>query len=163
VSVRIETLRAPVVGPDRDAILTLETATQQRPLGWDALATDLDDGSGAATTLVARDGAGRVVGHASARRLVDEVHVLRLAVDATQRRAGIGSALLAGLTDWAAACAAARITLEVRASNEPALALYGRAGFATLGRRIGYYPDGEDALVCTRELATTSGPATGGR
>jgi ribosomal-protein-alanine N-acetyltransferase len=163
MNVRVDTLRAPVDDEDRDAILALETASQLRPLGWAALAAECDDGSGLATTLVARDEDGQVIGHASARRLVDDVHVLRLVVDDAQRRRGIGAALLAGLIDWTAASAAARITLEVRASNEPAIALYGQAGFVTLGRRNGYYPDGEDALVCTLELPATSRAATGGR
>jgi len=163
MNARVDTLRAPVDERDRDAILALETTSQQRPLGWDALAADCDDGRGLATTLVARDEEGQVVGHASARRLVDDVHVLRLVVDDAQRRRGIGATLLDGLIDWAAAGAAARITLEVRASNVPAIALYARAGFATLGRRAGYYPDGEDALVCTLELPADPRPATGGR
>ncbi len=163
MSVRVEALRAPVVERDRHAILALEADSQQRPLGWDALAEECDDGSGLATTLVARDEGGAVVGHASARRLVDDVHVVRLVVDGAQRRRGIGAALLSGLIGWARGCGAARITLEVRASNEAAMALYARAGLETLGRRPGYYPDGEDALVCTLELATAPDAATGGR
>jgi ribosomal-protein-alanine N-acetyltransferase len=39
------------------------------------------------------------------------------------------------------------IMLEVRAGNEPALALYARHGFTPLSRRRRYYPDGEDALI----------------
>jgi ribosomal-protein-alanine N-acetyltransferase len=41
--------------------------------------------------------------------------------------------------------------LEVRAGNAAAIALYERFGFTTVGRRPGYYADGEDALVmCLR-------------
>jgi [ribosomal protein S18]-alanine N-acetyltransferase len=156
----VEELRVPVAEADRAAVLALEVASQQRPLGWDALvrdvATDADAGADA-VTLVARDGERRVVGHASARRMVEEVHVLRLVVAEAHRRAGVGRALLDGLVDWAGRIDAARITLEVRASNVAALELYRRAGFVTLGERPGYYPDGEDARVCTRELVPAGG------
>ena len=162
MSVGLDILRAPVADRDREAILALEAASQHRPLGWESLAAECDDDSGRATTLVARDEDGGVIGHASARRLVDDVHVVRLVVDDAQRRRGIGASLLAGLIDWARGCGAERITLEVRASNDAAIALYARAGFVTLGRRSGYYPDGEDALVCTLELARPSS-AAGGR
>jgi [ribosomal protein S18]-alanine N-acetyltransferase len=148
----VETLRPPVEERDRKAILALEMASQQRPLGWEALACELDDGTMRTTTLVARDDDGRIIGHASARRLVDDVHVVRLVVDAGQRRQGIGAALLAGLVGWTGRAGAPRITLEVRAGNAAARALYSRAGFVECGRRPGYYPDGEAAVVCTREL-----------
>jgi ribosomal-protein-alanine N-acetyltransferase len=45
--------------------------------------------------------------------------------------------------------------LEVRATNQPALALYAQQGFAEIGRRRGYYPaeaGREDAIVMAREL-----------
>jgi ribosomal-protein-alanine N-acetyltransferase len=163
MSVRVDVLRPPVGEQDRQAVLVLEAASQQRPLAWEALAAELDDGSGLGTTLVARDEDGMTVGHASARRLADDVHVVRLVVDVAQRRRGIGRALLAGLIGWSRDHGAARITLEVRAGNGAAIALYEQMGFVTLGRRAGYYPDGEDALVCTLELAAASSAATEGR
>jgi ribosomal protein S18 acetylase RimI-like enzyme len=171
MSVHIEELRGRVDDVDRDAVLALEAASQQRPLGWDALAADIADHGGSvppadAVTLVARDAevastsddaSHAIVGHASARRLVDEVHVLRLVVAQTHRGHGVGRALLDGLVGWAARAGAVRVTLEVRAGNAPALALYEHAGFEVLGTRPGYYPDGEDARVCTLELAAAGG------
>jgi [ribosomal protein S18]-alanine N-acetyltransferase len=162
MSVHIDVLSAPVDPADRSSILALESASQQRPLSWAGIATELDDGTGVAAMFVARDAAGAVVGHASARRFVDDVHVIRLVVDGAVRRQGIGAALLDRLTSWARATGAARITLEVRAGNVAALALYGRAGFVTLGRRTGYYPDGEDAFVCSCEFAATRRIPVGG-
>jgi [ribosomal protein S18]-alanine N-acetyltransferase len=172
MSVHVEELHGPVSGADRAGVLALEIASQQRPLGWDALAADIAGADGTASdeadavTLVARDGAPAgardgarpgVVGHASARRMVDEVHVLRLVVAPTHRRAGVGRALLEGLIAWAERTGAARVMLEVRAGNAAALALYRRAGFVLLGTRRGYYPDGEDAQVCIRELVPAGG------
>jgi [ribosomal protein S18]-alanine N-acetyltransferase len=163
VNPRIDVLSPPVTEGDRVAVLALEAASQQRPLGWEALAQELGDGSEGAITLVARGVDGTVIGHASARRLVDDVHVVRLVVGEQARRQHIGRALLEGLIAWAEADGAPRITLEVRATNVAALALYAAAGLIEVGHRPGYYPDGEDAVVCTRDLGSTSGAADGGR
>jgi ribosomal-protein-alanine N-acetyltransferase len=162
VSVRIEELLPPVELADRAAVLALEAASQQRPLGWDGLAAELDDGDGLAVTLVARDATDAIVAHASARCFDDSVHIVRLVVAGAQRRRGVGAALLARLIGWARQRGSARITLEVRATNAEALALYARAGLVPLGRRRGYYPDGEDAVVCTLELAGTADVSAGG-
>jgi ribosomal-protein-alanine N-acetyltransferase len=152
MSVAVSLLTAPLPTPgsaDAEALLALEAATQDRPLALDGViaeATGAVDG----VVLVAREGSaerGAIVGMASARLLVDEAHVIRLAVDETARRQRIGRALLDGLVDWARARDASGVLLEVRASNAAAQALYVAAGFVADGRRPGYYPDGEDALL----------------
>jgi ribosomal-protein-alanine N-acetyltransferase len=133
------------------ALLALEAATEQRPLGLDALLRESEpDG----VLLLARDGGpnGALVGLASARLLVDEAHVVRLAVDAAWRRRGIGRTLLEGLTAWALDIGADALVLEVRVGNEAALELYAEAGMTIEGRRPHYYPDGEDALLLRRSL-----------
>ena len=63
---------------------------------------------------------------------------------------GIADALLDALCARAAALDLAFLTLEVRASNAPAIALYRKHGFQTVGQRRNYYqkPD-EDALLMT--------------
>ncbi len=75
-----------------------------------------------------------------------DLHVIAVAPDA--RRRGLGAVLLAQVV---AAAGARRVVLEVRASNAPAQALYLRAGFVVDGRRPRYYPDGEDAVLMSRE------------
>jgi ribosomal-protein-alanine N-acetyltransferase len=149
--------------PDADtaaAMLALEVATEPRPLGIDAL---LRESEADGVVLVARDGGpdGAVVGMASARLLVDDAHVVRLAVDAAWRRRGIGRAMLAGLTSWAGEIGADALVLEVRAGNEAALGLYAEAGMTVEGRRPRYYPDGEDALLLRRTLDRTLGRTLG--
>jgi len=156
MSATVSLLTAPLPTPgsvDADALLALEAATQDRPLALDGViaeATGTVDG----VVLIAREGderseaeRGGIVGMASARLLVDEAHVIRLAVSETARRRGIGRALLDGLVDWARAREASGLLLEVRARNAAAQALYVAAGFVADGRRPGYYPDGEDALL----------------
>ncbi len=87
---------------------------------------------------------------------VDEVELIRLAVAESARRSGLASRLVeASLADLAhhglAVC-----HLEVRAGNEPAIALYRRLGFESIGVRRGYYSDGEDACLYRRRIAVDS-------
>jgi len=177
---RIAPLAQPeeVEAPLREALLALERSTQDRPLGWDALtrevgptvatpgvllvaleadaATDAapDAAADAATVGPVVQG-GSLLGLASAQLLVEDVHVLRLAVVPGARRRGIGRRLLDGLVGWAAELDAAAVVLEVRAGNVAARTLYASAGFVEDGLRRGYYPDGEDAVLLRRD---NSGP-----
>ncbi|TVQ58256.1 MAG: GNAT family N-acetyltransferase [Rhodobacteraceae bacterium] len=99
--------------------------------------------------VLAVDAASPVRGFALARVAADEAELLTLAVSPTARRRGVGAALLDAVIGRSAAAGATRLTLEVGAGNEAALALYRRAGFAEVGRRSGYLaagPDG-DALI----------------
>lgn len=99
--------------------------------------------------------AGAMVGYAVTMQVLDEAHLLTIGVAAARQRRGLGSALLAHLCAQAQAAGAARMFLDVRPSNQPALALYARFGFGEIGRRRGYYPgpDGrEDAIVMARDL-----------
>ncbi|MFP4150133.1 MAG: ribosomal protein S18-alanine N-acetyltransferase, partial [Nitriliruptoraceae bacterium] len=91
-----------------------------------------------------------IVGAALGQVLVDEGHVLDLAVAPAVRGHGLGRRLLTALLDELAARGAVAHTLEVRPSNLAALALYRGSGFVVEGRRRRYYPDGEDALLLWR-------------
>lgn len=101
-----------------------------------------------------------VVGYLVTWTVVDEVHVLDVAVKESARRRGIGRALMAELIDFAQRHALQRIRhllLEVRRSNVAALALYRSFGFFATNIRKRYYDDGEDAVEMRLELdATTS-------
>lgn len=96
---------------------------------------------------------GRVVGFVDYWLVHDEIHLLAIATHPDVRRRGIGGRLLAHLLGLGRARGAALVTLEVRRSNRPAIALYERAGFVVVGVRPRYYAeDNEDALVMTLEL-----------
>ena len=89
-------------------------------------------------------------GYAVLMMVLDEVHILNISVVLAHQGRGLGRRLLDHLAVVAKAAGARQMFLEVRPSNMPALALYQRAGFETIGRRKGYYPaaDGrEDARV----------------
>jgi len=87
-----------------------------------------------------------------ARVAADEAEVLTLAVDPAVRRHGLGRALLEQVLATARQRGVHAIFLEVASGNGPGRALYAGAGFVTVGRRQGYYPDGGDALVLRRPL-----------
>ncbi|MFT7473294.1 MAG: ribosomal-protein-alanine N-acetyltransferase [Verrucomicrobiales bacterium] len=97
--------------------------------------------------LVAEE-AGRLIGHGGIVILDGDAHISTIAVDPSHQRRGIGDVLMKHLLGAAASSGCAAVTLEVRASNEAAIALYERHGLVSSGVRPGYYgDDGEDALI----------------
>jgi ribosomal-protein-alanine N-acetyltransferase len=94
------------------------------------------------------------VGFALAWHAADEVHLLDLAVDPGARRRGVGRELVRAVLGYAREARARLVLLEVRRSNDAAIALYRSAGFSENGVRRGYYSDnGEDAVEMCVELS----------
>ena len=94
----------------------------------------------------------RIVGYLVCSRYDTVWHVMNVAVDPEQRRRGIATALLERLLERVATDA--QLTLEVRRTNEGAIALYEHFGFSSAGLRRGYYHDNkEDALIMWRTVA----------
>ncbi|MFO7778826.1 MAG: GNAT family N-acetyltransferase [Nitriliruptoraceae bacterium] len=102
--------------------------------------------AGDTVVLVAVAG-GEVLAAALGLLQADDGHVVDLAVAPSLRRRGIGRRLLSALVTELRTRGARAVTLEVRAGNLGALALYRGAGFVVEGHRPRYYPDGEDALL----------------
>ncbi|MDB4940569.1 MAG: Ribosomal-protein-S18p-alanine acetyltransferase [Labilithrix sp.] len=100
----------------------------------------------------ARDEAGTLVGYLLFWHVVDELHLLNVAVVEEARRRGIGRSLMADLLGYAKAHGIARILLEVRATNAPAIAMYRALGFTEFNVRARYYADGEDASEMSLSL-----------
>jgi ribosomal-protein-alanine N-acetyltransferase len=90
-------------------------------------------------------------GFALLRQLGEEAEILTLAVNLSLRRKGMAKRLMDALLIYAHGQGVKRIFLEVRQSNNAALALYGQYGFTVLSRRKNYYhnSDGssEDAII----------------
>jgi len=98
------------------------------------------------------EGGEALLGYACWWEVADECHITNLAVAPAARRRGVGEFLLKGMLEDARARGAARATLEVRAGNAAAIALYEKWGFTGIAMRRRYYPDnGEDALVMWKE------------
>jgi [ribosomal protein S18]-alanine N-acetyltransferase len=83
--------------------------------------------------------------------ILEEAHIIMLALHPQFQRQGLGQALLWALLKSAHDRQLERSTLEVRDSNLAAVSLYKKFGFKEAGRRKRYYEDtGEDALVMWR-------------
>lgn len=102
---------------------------------------------------VAKPGAAaEMIGFAGCWLLLDEAHVVTVAVAPEHRRNGFGRLLVHGLIDLARREGMAVATLECRVSNTPARALYRDYGFYEVGTRRHYYADNqEDAVIMTTE------------
>ena len=91
---------------------------------------------------------GRVAGVLFGRVAADEYEILNLAVGQSFRRRGVATRLLRAAIEKAQAEGARQFYLEVRASNEGAIAFYSKLGFQICGRRANYYSDPvEDAVL----------------
>jgi len=148
-----EVVIGPMTPADLDQVDEIERHSFKNP--WPARVFLEEMERAWARVDVARQGGG-VIGFCNYWLVKDEVHLLAIATHPDRRRGGVGAKLLEHLLAKARATQSALVTLEVRKSNRPAIALYERYGFAPVGLRRGYYAeDGEDALVMTLEL----GPA----
>ena len=111
-----------------------------------------------AAWLAALNDAGNVVGYAGLQVVLDEGTITNLAVRPDCRHRGVASRLLDVFLDFARGNQLAFVTLEVRASNYDAIALYGSRGFRSVGRRRNYYESPrEDALIMTLDLSGENG------
>ena len=89
-----------------------------------------------------------IVGYIGIKAVLDEADITNVAVHPQWRRRGIGQMLLTDLLGKAAGRNVKRIFLEVRVSNEAALALYSQAGFQIIDKRKNYYEKPkEDAYI----------------
>ena len=96
---------------------------------------------------------GVVVAYVGSQSCPPEADVMNVAVAPEFRRQGIGEGLMVALMDALRDKGMESLTLEVRASNGAAIALYYRLGFIEVGRRPNYYTDPrEDALIMRKEL-----------
>lgn len=95
-----------------------------------------------------------VVGYIDFMITFDSASISRLCVTGTERQKGIAQALIDKMVE---VCHGQKepvefITLEVRASNAPALALYEKNGWQKVNVKRHYYDDGEDAIYMVRSI-----------
>ena len=134
-----------------DEVAELERICFSVPWSRNMLAEELDNLLSA--FLVALDDNDKVVGYAGVQIILDEGYITNIAVRPECRRQGIAAKLLQVFLDFAKANKLAFLTLEVRASNYDAIALYGSRGFRSVGRRKNYYEHPkEDAIIMTLEF-----------
>ncbi len=141
-----------------DAVLAIEEASFTNPWTHDMYLAELKN-AGVSYCYLARGADRRVVGFCTFWRVVDELHINNLAVLPRHRRTGVATALLQHVLREGTRLGAARATLEVRRSNDPARVLYEHFGFSVAGTRRAYYTKPvEDAIVLWREGLDTITP-----
>jgi [ribosomal protein S18]-alanine N-acetyltransferase len=135
---------------DLDEIELIERITYPTPWSRSMFAGELAKPS--SLGLGAFEETGRLLGYLVVSRYVDAWHIMNLAVHPGRRREGIASRLLDELFDRTSGDQRRGYTLEVRVSNQAAIALYERFGFEASGMRRGYYTDNrEDALIMWKD------------
>lgn len=104
--------------------------------------------------LLAAVSGGKTVGFIDFHIVCDSAHINNVAVLPEYRNSGVGSRLVEVAIDISRRMDCEALTLEVRAANAPAKALYTKKGFAVVGVRRGFYSDppedGETMLLCLR-------------
>ena len=144
-------LSVPMTADHLDEVAELERICFTTPWSRNMLAEELDNYLSA--FLVALDDNDKVAGYAGLQAVLDEGYITNVAVRPDCRKQGVAGKLLQVFLDFAQANHLAFLTLEVRASNYPAIALYGSRGFRGVGRRKNYYEHPrEDAIIMTREF-----------
>ena len=148
----------PMNGDHLDEVAELERVCFPDPWSRNMLKEELENDL--AAFLVALDGQGAVTGYAGLQVVLDEGYILNVAVRPDCRRQGVAGQLLQVFLDFAKGNQLAFLTLEVRASNYDAIALYGSRGFRSAGRRKNYYEHPrEDAIIMTRDFSAASAEA----
>jgi [ribosomal protein S18]-alanine N-acetyltransferase len=147
---------------DLPQVIAIERRAFPTPWSLAMFVLELSKPSGVCLAAVRpRDGEETLVGYLICARYADVWHLMNIAVDPEHRRRGYARAMLEEMLDRAGPYGA--YTLEVRTSNEPAIALYERFGFRAAGTRPRYYHDtGEDAVIMWRAAQETSSTGAAG-
>lgn len=130
-------------------IAYLETVCFHDPWSEKSIASELENAL--SLWLVAVEG-DEVIGYVGSQTVLGWTDMMNVAVHPAHRRKGVGEKLVLALEDALKAQESTCLTLEVRASNEPAKSLYEKLGFSEVGRRKNYYRNPkEDALIMRKE------------
>jgi ribosomal-protein-alanine N-acetyltransferase len=138
---------------DLEAVMAIERLSFSTPWERQAFSDELAR-SWARLEVLRQTASGGVIGFCNYWLVADELHILNIAVHPDERRRGHAARLLQHILDEASRNNTRVVSLEVRASNQAAQALYRKFGFRAVGTRPKYYADnGEDALLMDRELS----------
>jgi len=138
---------------DLDAVEEIERLSFPAPWSRQAFTDELAR-PWARLEILRHAGIGRVVAFSNYWMVADELQILNVAVHPDERRRGHAGRFLRHIVEEARRARVRVLSLEVRISNQAAVALYRKLGFREVGVRPKYYADsGEDALLMDLELA----------
>jgi ribosomal-protein-alanine N-acetyltransferase len=144
-----ETRIRPLTTSRLDEVLAIEQASFSDPWSREMFRTELEIGGGTYARFAEKEGV--LIGYLCAVLVEDEAHVGNLAVHPEERRQGVAQALIDDVILAARKRGVARVTLEVRASNENARKFYYKNDFIDVAIRKNYYRKPvEDAIVMLR-------------
>ena len=136
-------------------MLDIETASFPAPWGRLSFEGELAEKTSRSLVIKKRqqEKPDRVIAYLCFRLVEGEMHIVNLAVDPAYRRHGVATFLLEYSLRLAKEYGAKKALLEVRASNQAAMRLYGKMGFCGAGRRRKYYSGTrEDAVLMINEM-----------
>lgn len=137
-----------MVPDDADAVARVEAASFPVPWSRESFWREASNEHTRYVLACDEEAATPVIGYAGCWILAGEAQITNVAILPAYRGQGVGTQLMAAVIAAAKERGASAMTLEVRPSNAPALALYHHYGFQEAGRRKGYYSDnGEDAII----------------
>ena len=139
----------PMQQTDLAAVHQLECASQSDPWSLQHFADELDTKVATVDLYWCQE---QLAGFLCSWLIAGELQIQNLATLPSMRRRGIAVHLLEHAILRSRAKGLTSIWLEVRVSNQPAIALYERFGFSVNGTRSAYYADGEDALIMTYQV-----------
>lgn len=142
----------PMRRSDLDAVLAIEQRAFPQPWSRTFFEKELAATQAHCTVAVSDADPLDVVGYTVCWRVLDELHLLNVAVRADHRGAAVGRRLLEAMLEEGRATGGRVAYLEVRAGNVSARRLYRRLGFRDLGVRRAYYGPGQDAIVMELRL-----------
>ena len=132
-----------------DAIAELEKRCFSDPWSVNSIASELNNPLSLWIVAIEE---GVLAGYVGSQSVLGWADMMNLAVAPEYRRQGIGEKLIEVLIKQLQAAKVSCLTLEVRASNMPAIGLYEKMDFCQVGRRPNYYHNHkEDALILRRE------------
>ncbi len=141
-------LLEPAALADLGAVLEIERASFSSPWTEKMLRAEIEGNPFARFVLARRGHEREILGYVCYWVVFDELRIMNVAVAPPARRRGIARRLVDHALTEGRSQGVRRMLLEVRASNEPALSLYGRVGFERTTVRSNYYSDpSEDAIL----------------
>jgi ribosomal-protein-alanine N-acetyltransferase len=149
---RVEIRLEPMQIDDLETVLLIEQQSFSTPWSSSMFRSEVRNPTSHLFVARPQGEPGDIVGYIGYRVVIDEMHIVIVAVDPAWRRQGIAQQMLCQAMAHARDAACTKATLEVRVSNHAAQQLYYRQGFAPVGVRPRYYMrPPEDALILWRE------------